>query len=158
MNETWIKNLEERDNEDMFRDKVREWDQYGKLIDKLPTEYHYLVIIPVNVYEQLSQEQKQKFEECDLTKLMDEDFIFQDYGVNSNELNQLWQRKFYNLTEKEQKKWTDLEIRKNIFPINEVLVFCAVRRNLLSPVSDRRFVRKGYFHRKDWKTAQNKYR
>ncbi len=54
------------------------------------SEYHYVVVIPEDVYEQLETDEQEKFSGCDLTNWMDEEFVVEEHGVEADELNELW--------------------------------------------------------------------
>ena len=116
--DAWLKDLDKRDREYASKDGT----DYEEVTDY--SEYHYVVVIPEDVYEQLEPDEQEKFSGCDLTDWMDEEFIVEEFGVEPDELNELWQRKFYDLSEEgDEGKWTSLGNSKNGKPVNEVLVF-----------------------------------
>ena len=63
MDETWIVKCKERDK--------REAEKAGlNYLEDLRIKYNYLVVIPEDVYDQLSSEQQEKFDKCDLTEYL----------------------------------------------------------------------------------------
>ena len=123
--DAWLKDLDKRDRE-AFANSEGEGDEtdYAEVTDY--SAYHFVVVIPEDVYEQLEPDEQEKFSGCDLTDWMDDMFIVDEFGVEPDELNELWQRKFYDLhygDNNDEIKWTRLGNSKNGKPVNEVLVF-----------------------------------
>ena len=54
---------------------------------------------------------------------MDDEFIVDDFEVEPDDLNELWQRKFYDLPTDDYSKWRGLGNPNNGKPVNEVLIF-----------------------------------
>ena len=123
--DAWLKDLDKRDRE-AFANSEGDGDptDYAEVTDY--SSYHYVVVIPEDVYEQLEPDEQEKFSVCCLTDWMDDDFVVEDFGVEPDELNELWQRKFYDLhygDNNDESKWTSLGNSNNGKPVNEVLVF-----------------------------------
>ena len=117
--DAWLKDLEQRD---------RKAAGYAPDDEDYPRwmEYHYVVVIPEDVYELLPPDEQAKFDGCDLTDWMDDEFIVDDFGVEPDELNELWQRKFYDLHDgdrDDESIWYGLGKNIKNKPVDEVLVF-----------------------------------
>jgi len=54
---------------------------------------------------------------------MDEEFVVEEHGVEADELNELWQRKFYDLSGDDESKWYGLGGNKAGGPVDEVHIF-----------------------------------
>ena len=79
--------------------------------------------MPEDVYEQLETDEQEKFSGCDLTNWMDEEFVVEEHGVEADELNELWQRKFYDSSGDEESKWYGLGGNKAGGLVDEVHIF-----------------------------------
>ena len=119
--DAWLKDLEQRDKEEAKKDGC-EYEDYPE-----DMEYHYVVIIPEDVYELLEPDEQAKFDGCDLSDWTD--FVESEYGVEADELNDLWQRKFFTLhSNREGEKddesiWYELGRNSKGKYVDEVLVF-----------------------------------
>ena len=130
--DAWLKDLDERHEKQLWKEGIK-WKEedkdsryYGEIRSDLDTEYHYVVVIPEDVYELLAPDEQAKFDGCDLTDWMDDMFIVDEFDVEPDDLNELWQRKFYDLHDgdnDDEGKWTSLGNPNNGKPVNEVLVF-----------------------------------
>ena len=126
--DAWLKDLDERHEKQLWKvgikwkgEKGSRWE--GQDVSDLDTAYTYVVVIPEDVYEQLAPDEQDKFDGCDLTDWMDDAFILDDFEVEPDDLNELWQRKFYDLPTDDYRKWRGLGNPKNGKPVNEVLIF-----------------------------------
>ena len=118
MDETWIVKCEERDK--------REAEKAGlNYLEDLRIKHNYVVVIPEDVYDQLSSEQQEKFDKCDLTEYLEDEEIVDDYGVEPHKLNNLWQRKFYDLPDEEFDKWKSLGNPNSGKPVTDVQIICS---------------------------------
>ena len=95
--DAWLKDLDERHEKQLWKEGIK-WKEedkdsryYGEIRSDLDTEYHYVVVIPEDVYELLPPDEQEKFDGCDLTDWMDEAFVVEEHGVEADELNELWQ-------------------------------------------------------------------
>ena len=110
----WLKDLEKRDRKaagfELDDEDYPRW-----------MEHHYTVIIPKDVYDQLPPDEQDKFEGCDLDDHTD--FVEEEYGVESDELNDLWERKYFDLPSDDYVKWIDLGNNSKGEYVDEVLIF-----------------------------------
>ena len=115
----WLKDVEARDK------KTAEEEDWGgeDYPDDLHYDYHYVVVIPEDIYEQLSEDQQAKFDGCDLLDHLEDYDIQNDFNVDPDDLNPLWERKFYHLTLEDQGQWEALGNNKTGNPVDEVLIF-----------------------------------
>ena len=127
--DAWLKDLDERHEKQLWKEGIK-WKEeyekhprYGETRSDLDTAYTYVVVIPEDVYEQLAPDEQDKFDGCDLTDWMDDAFILDDFEVEPDDLNELWQRKFYDLPTDDYRKWRGLGNPNNGKPVNEVLIF-----------------------------------
>ena len=128
--DAWLKDLDERHEKQLWKEGIK-WKEedkdsryYGEIRSDLDTEYHYVVVIPEDVYELLAPDEQAKFDGCDLSDWMDDVFIQDEYGVEPDEeLNDLWERKFFTMTGEDQSKWYGLGKNIKNKPVDEVHVF-----------------------------------
>ena len=119
--DAWLKELEQVDKEAAKKEDGCEYEDYPENM-----EYHFVVVIPEDVYELLAPDEQAKFDGCDLTDWMDDAFIVDDFGVEPDDLNALWQRKFYTLHDgdrNDESIWYELGNNIKNKPVDEVLVF-----------------------------------
>ena len=129
--DAWLKDLDERHEKQLWKEGIKwkgekgsRWE--GQDVSDLDTAYTYVVVIPEDVYEQLAPDEQDKFDGCDLTDWMDDMFIVDEFDVEPDDLNELWQRKFYDLHDgdnNDESIWTGLGNPNNGKPVNEVLIF-----------------------------------
>ena len=116
----WLKDLEQRDKEEAKKDGC-EYKDYSEALRDI---YTFVVVIPEEVYDLLAPDEQAKFDGCDLSDWMDDVFIQDEYGVEPDEeLNDLWERKFFTMTGEDQSKWEGLGRNISNKPVDEVLVF-----------------------------------
>ena len=81
------------------------------------------VIVPESIYEILSEEEKQKWDFCDLNDIYSAEDIEELFKVKPKELNKCFSKRFYKLSEDEIKEWAVFSnLIKTNLPINEVLI------------------------------------
>ena len=108
----WIFNLNKRESEDLKRLKLKKEECW--------TEE---VIIPKIILEKLYDNEKQSWQPCDLSDIYSSKDILNLFGVQPDNLNKCFSKKFYNLTTEELEEWA--KIGKDIkteLPINEILI------------------------------------
>ena len=112
----WLKDLEQRDKEAAKKDGLDDYEEVTHY-----SSYNYIVVIPEDVYDQLPPDEQDKFEGCDLDDHTD--FVEEEYGVESDELNDLWQRKYFDLPNDDYNKWIDLGKDSKGEYVDEVRIF-----------------------------------
>ena len=120
--DAWLKDLEQRDKEAAKKDGC----EYKDYPEALRDIYTFVVVIPEEVYDLLAPDEQAKFDGCDLSDWMDDVFIQDEYGVEADELNDLWERKFFTLTDgdnDDESIWYGLGKNIKNKPVDEVLVF-----------------------------------
>ena len=81
------------------------------------------VIVPESIYEILSEEEKQKWDFCDLNDIYSSEDIEELFKVKPKALNKCFSKRFYKLSEDEIKEWAVFsKLIKTNLPINEVLI------------------------------------
>ncbi len=116
----WLKDLEQRDKEAAKKDGC----EYKDYPEALRDIYTFVVVIPEEVYDLLAPDEQAKFDGCDLSDWTD--FVESEYGVEADELNDLWERKFFDLNygdNNDEGIWYGLGKNIKNKPVDEVLVF-----------------------------------
>ena len=86
---------------------------------------YFTVIIPEYVYNLLEEDEQDKFEVCDLSEHIDDDYLWDEYKLyyELDELNDLWEREFFTMTAEDKSKWESLGKNIENRPDDEVHVF-----------------------------------
>tara|TARA_B100000579_G_C22663524_1_gene772115 strand:- start:134 stop:499 length:366 start_codon:yes stop_codon:yes gene_type:complete len=108
----WLRNL-----------KIREEEELKKDCKDIENDWTEEVIIPENLFERLSKDEKNNWQYCDLTDIYSSEDIFEIFGVLPEMLNTCFSKRFYNLSKKELIEWANIGKTINTqLPIDDVLI------------------------------------
>ena len=118
----WLKDLEKRNKEACKKMHAGEYENAEYLGMEL---LYFVVIIPEYVYNLLEEDEQDKFEVCDLSEHIEDDYLWDEYKLDYelDELNDLWKREFFTMTLEDQSKWESLGKNIENRPDDEVHVF-----------------------------------
>ena len=114
----WLKDLEKR-NKEACKKGESGYENYLGM-----ESLYFTVIIPEYVYNLLEKDEQDKFEVCDLSEHIDDDYLWDEYKLDYelDELNDLWEREFFTMTAEDQFKWESLGKNIENRPDDEVHV------------------------------------
>ena len=117
----WLKDLEKRNKEACKKMHAGKYENEEYLGMEL---LYFVVIIPEYVYNLLEEDEQDKFEVCDLSEHIEDDYLWDEYKLDYelDELNDLWEREFFTMTAEDQFKWESLGKNIENRPDDEVHV------------------------------------